>query len=232
MRIAPRTLLCGNALRVHVTVAGDRFEELRELCTAAGDKASLAIGMAGLVMDTCVHGRMREASRLASENMALIESIGDPTLTVGLSIAAIDAKLESRRDGRGAAAGRRRVIDLADGDPAKGNFVVGSPLGGRVATRALPVWALGRAGWRDDFDRAWPWPRSGRPDVLRRGRHYVYVLAIRVGCCCPTTPRCATSRRRLTIAERSGDDLALGVARWALGVALVHRDGPRSVSAD
>jgi adenylate cyclase len=29
-----------------VKVAGDRFEELRELCTAAGDKASLAIGMA------------------------------------------------------------------------------------------------------------------------------------------------------------------------------------------
>ena len=32
-------------------MAGDRFEELRELCTAAGDKASLAIGMAGLVID-------------------------------------------------------------------------------------------------------------------------------------------------------------------------------------
>ena len=28
---------------------------------------------------------MREASQLASEAMALIESIGDPTLTVGLS---------------------------------------------------------------------------------------------------------------------------------------------------
>jgi hypothetical protein len=46
MRIAPRTMLCGTAFRVHVKVAGDRFEELRELCTAAGDKASLAIGMA------------------------------------------------------------------------------------------------------------------------------------------------------------------------------------------
>ena len=51
MRIAPRTMLCGIAWRVHVNVAGDRFDELRELCTAAGDKASLAIGMAGLVMD-------------------------------------------------------------------------------------------------------------------------------------------------------------------------------------
>ena len=47
MRIAPRTMLCGNAWRVHVNVAGDRFDELRELCTAAGDKASLAIGDGG-----------------------------------------------------------------------------------------------------------------------------------------------------------------------------------------
>ena len=56
MRIAPRTMLCGIAFRVHENVAGDRFEELRELCTAAGDKASLAIGMAGLVVDHTYHG--------------------------------------------------------------------------------------------------------------------------------------------------------------------------------
>ena len=88
MRIAPRTMLCGTAYRVHVNVAGDRFDELRELCTAAGDKASLAIAMAGLVIDHAYQDRMREASQLASEAMALIESIGDPTLTVGLSFAA------------------------------------------------------------------------------------------------------------------------------------------------
>ena len=88
MRIAPRTMLCAIAWRVHVNVAGDRFEELRELCTAAGDKASLAIAMAGLVMDHAFQGRIREASQLASEAMALIESLGDPTLTVGLSFAA------------------------------------------------------------------------------------------------------------------------------------------------
>ena len=95
MRIAPRTMLCGIALRAHEHVAGDRFDELRELCTAVGDKASLAIGMAGLVMDHAHQARMREASQLASEAMALIESLGDPTLTVGLSFAPIYAKLQS-----------------------------------------------------------------------------------------------------------------------------------------
>jgi hypothetical protein len=43
-------MLCGTAYRVHVNVAGARFDELRRLCTAAGDKASLAIAMAGLVI--------------------------------------------------------------------------------------------------------------------------------------------------------------------------------------
>jgi class 3 adenylate cyclase len=68
MRIAPRTMLCGIAFRVHEHVAGARFDELRELCTAAGDKASLAIGMAGLVMDHLYQARMREASRWRPES--------------------------------------------------------------------------------------------------------------------------------------------------------------------
>ena len=34
-----------------MTGSGARFEELRQLCSDAGDKASLAMGMAGLVME-------------------------------------------------------------------------------------------------------------------------------------------------------------------------------------
>ena len=45
MRIAPRTMLCGTAWRVHAEVSGTGFEELQDLCTAADDKASLAIAM-------------------------------------------------------------------------------------------------------------------------------------------------------------------------------------------
>ena len=97
MRIAPRTMLCGTAYRLHLQVAGDRFEELRELCAAAGDKASLAIAMVALVLESMYEERVREASQLASETMALIESVGDPTLTVGLSFAAIFAKGRKRR---------------------------------------------------------------------------------------------------------------------------------------
>ena len=51
-----------------------------------GDTASLAIAMVGLVLDYAYQAQMREASPLAAEAMALIESIDEPTLTVGLSV--------------------------------------------------------------------------------------------------------------------------------------------------
>ena len=125
MRIATRTLLCANAFRVHADISGGLFEELRQLCAAAGDKRSLAIGMAGLVEVHMIYGRVGEASRLASETMALVESIGDPTLTVGLSMFSIAVKLHT---GEIAEALRwsQTVIDLADGEPAKA--AKGTPL--------------------------------------------------------------------------------------------------------
>ena len=135
MRIAPRTMLCGIAWRIQVNVAGDRFEELRELCTAAGDKASLAIAMAGLVIDHGFRGRIREASRLASEAWALIESIGDATLTVGLSFPVLYGKSQSG-EWRDMLRWSQRTIDLAEGDPSKGNFIFGSPLALAFTTRA------------------------------------------------------------------------------------------------
>ena len=147
---------------VHVNVAGDRFDELRELCTAAGDKASLAIGMAGLVMDDAHQDRLREASQLASEAWALIESIGDPTLTVGLSLAPILAKLESAEWGD-VLRWSQRVIDLADGDPSKGNLIFGSPLALAFASRGVGRWCLGRPGWRDDLRHGLAMARSGHP---------------------------------------------------------------------
>ena len=89
MRIAPRTMLCATDYQARAILESrGRFAELRELCSAAGDKVSLAIGMSGLVTELLYTGRSREGSRLASEQMALLESIGDPTLTMGLAVIA------------------------------------------------------------------------------------------------------------------------------------------------
>ena len=78
MRIGPRTMLCATTWRVHADISG-HFEELRQLCALADDKVSLAIGMTGVMMEHMHHGRVREASRLASEQTMLLKSIVEPS---------------------------------------------------------------------------------------------------------------------------------------------------------
>ncbi len=222
MRIAPRTMLCGIGWRVHINVAGIRFDELWELCTAAGDRASLAIGMAGLVADHVFEGRMREASQLASEAMALIESVGDPTLTVGLSFAPIHAKITSA-EWSDALRWSQRVIDLADGDPSKGNFMFGSPLALAFTQRAMARYNLGRPGWRDDLRHGLAMVHSADPMSHGTVVTYVYTPGIPLGVLRVDDRALREIEDALRIAERSGDDLALSNSRMTLGVALVHR---------
>ena len=225
MRIAPRSMLCAIAFRVHMDVAGDRFEELRQLCTAAGDKASLAIGMAGLVIDHGFHDRVREASLLASEAMALIESFGDPTLTVGLSFAAIYAKLESA-EYCDMLRWSQRVIDLADGDPSKGTLLFGSPLALALTTRAQARYCLGRPGWRDDLRHGLAMARSADPTSYAAVVTYGYLPGIPYGVLRSDDSVVREIEDALRIAERSSDDFAVDLARVTLGVALVHRPTP------
>lgn len=222
MCIAPRTMLCGIAWRVHVDNVADRFDELRELCSAAGDKASLAIAMAGLVVDHTFQDRVREASRLASEAIALIESIGDPTLTVGLSFTPIRAKTAS---GEWSEMLRwaQRVIDLADGDPSKGNFLFGSPLALAFAQRAIARYTLGRRGWRDDLRRGLAVAHGADSLSYVTVVSYVYTAGIPAGALRSDDSAVREIEDALAIAERSGDNLQLGVAWLTLGLALIHR---------
>jgi class 3 adenylate cyclase len=221
MRIAPRTMLCGIAWRVHVNVAGDRFDELRELCAAAGDKASLAIAMAGLVMDHAYHDRMREASQLASEAWTLIESIGDVTFNVGLSVPVLYAKAESG-EWNDVVRWSEAVIDLADGDPSKGNFLIGSPLALAFTMRGVGRYFLGRPGWRDDLRQGLAMARSVDPLSYAMVVAYAYFPGIAVGALRPDDSAVREIEDAVQIAERSGDDLAVSNARGTMGMALVH----------
>jgi adenylate cyclase len=224
MRIAPRTLLSGSAWRVGGSGADTGFDELRDLCAAAGDQVSLAIGMTGQVMAHFVNARRREASRLASEHIALLGSIGDPTLTVGLSFAALVAKHETAETAEVLRLAQR-VIDLAGGDSTTGNLIVGSPLAVAIALRGAARWCLGIPGWKDDFHRAVAMARVD-PITLAGVMYYIYPLAIPGGALLPDATALRDTANALELTERSGDELALHVARFARGITLVHQHGP------
>ncbi len=222
MRITPRTLLGATGWRVHQHDAGAGFEELRELCDAAGDKASLAIAMAGQAHGYFYQGRIVEASRLASETWALIESLGDPNLTVGLSPSVIRPKV-SISEWSEVLRWSQRVIDLADGDPAKGNFIIGSPLALAFATRGMGRYWLGLPGWRDDQRHGLALASRADPISHTGATAYVYFPAFLNGVLVPDDSAVRDIEDALRIAGRAGDDAALAYAWVTRGAALVDR---------
>ena len=153
------------------------------LCTAAGDKASLAIGMAGLVMEHVVSGPdARGVAAGIRSTWPCIESIGDPTLTVGLSFAAIYAKIaEAARwptccgwSQTRHRPGRRR--------PRQRQLHFRVAVGVRVGAAGSARYCLGRPGLaRRPATRPGHGPQR-RPADLRCGRRwYVYGSAIPSG---------------------------------------------------
>jgi adenylate cyclase len=223
MGIAPRTLLAGSAWRVGGSGADTGFDELRDLCTAAGDQVSLAIGMTGQVMAQFLNAHRREASHLATEHTALLESIGDPTLTIGLSFAALVAKHETAEMAEVLRLAQH-VIDLADGDPTAGNLFIGSPLAVAMVFRGAARWCLGIPGWRDDFAQAAAMAAVD-PLSLAGVMFYTYVLAIPNGVLLPDATALRETADALELAERSGDEFALHTSRSARGITLAHLDG-------
>ena len=111
-------MLCAYGIRIRATTTDERFAELQQLCKAADDKSSLAFGMAGMLHGpsycTAAFGRALE---LASKYMTLVESIGEPTLTVLLAFVCPADQAGDRSDRRRTAMGPGNGIDLGEGDP-------------------------------------------------------------------------------------------------------------------
>jgi hypothetical protein len=225
MRIAPRTMLCATDFSARaVQESRGRFAELRELCSAAGDKVSLAIAMTGLFTELCYAGRLREASRLASEQMALLESIGDPTLTMGLAFAALTNWGCAGEFGQ-ILRWSQTVVDLAAGDPAKGaGFGFGSPLAAALAWRGSARWWLGRPGWRQDHHDAVAMARNSDPTTLACVVAWTYGLEIPYGVLRADDSALRASEEAMQTAEGTSNNVALSMAKYTLGVALLNRD--------
>jgi adenylate cyclase len=226
MQIAPRTLLCGTLWRAGGSIADTGFDELRDLCTAADDKVSLAIGMTGFIMALTFHNRFREAAQAASEHSDLLESIGDPTLTVALLFAAIYAKCEAGEmiEALGLA---DRLIDLADGDPTKGNLIFGSPLSTAIAMRGHVKMCLGIQDWQDDAATSIAMAAPLDPTSYVFALLWKYVASIPFGALAPDATAMRETAEALRIAESSSDDFVLGMGRLSRGLALVSREGPQ-----
>ena len=223
MRIAPRLLLCLNTVRVAGSIADTGFDELRELCSAAGDTMSLAIGMGGLMTALVFHNRYREAARLASDCSRLLESIADPALTLMLLMA------QSMWMAGQAAEGLRlaqRIIDLADGDPTKGSLgPIASPLAMAIMLRGACRYCLGLAGWREDLDQAIAMARSVDLTSLIVPVLYKYRFAAHAGAVLPDAAADRDTAQAMEMAEHSGDDLAVDGARVSRGLVLINQGG-------
>jgi hypothetical protein len=223
MRIAPRTMLCATDWQGRlVHESRGRFAELRELCSAAGDKVSLAIGMSGLATELLFAGRS-DGSRLASEQMALLESIGDPTLTIGLAFVAFANWFSVGEFGE-ISRWSQTIIDLAGGDPAKGaGFGLGSPLAIAVAFRGVARWWLGRPGWRQDLHDAVAMARNSDPATLGVVVTWTYG-AIPYGVLRADDSALRAIEEAVQTAQRSSSDIALIFAEYTLGAVLLYRD--------
>ncbi len=225
MRIGPRTMLCATDWQAPTVQEGrGRFAELRELCGAAGDKDSLAIGMSGLATELLYAGCSREGSRLASEQMALLESIGDPTLTIGLAFIAFCNWCDAGEFGE-LLRWSQTVIDLADGDPAKGaGFGLGSPLAVALTWRGVArVW-LGHPGWRQDFEAAVAMARQSDPTTRAAVLTWTYGFAMQYLVLRADDSAVHAIEEAVQIAEATSNDLALLTAEYTLAIALLNRD--------
>ena len=224
MRIAPRALLCGSAHRLGGgTDTG--FDELRELCTAADDLRSLAIGLNGHLTVNLFDGRRREASRLADEMVTLLESIDDPGLTAALSLSASTVKSETREMTEVLRL-TQRIIGLADEGQSENALFIGSPVALAFALRGGARVCLGIAGWREDLRKATAIAQNYNPLTRQAVTFYTYVFTIPYGVLLPDDTALRETAETLAIAEHAADNTTLFVARLGRGVTLIHHGGP------
>ncbi len=226
MRIAPRTMLCVTDWQARpVQKSWGRFSELRELCSAADDKVSLAIGMTGLATELLYAERPGEGSRLVSEQMALLESIGDPALTVGLAFPAFANWFNSGEFGE-ILRWSQRAIDLATGDPVLGaSFGIGTPLAIAVAFRGIARFWFGHDGWHQDFDDAIEIARDSDPSTFALVIGWTFTSVI-YGVIQAHDSTLRPLGEAMLRAEEFGNDFARAGAHFALGTALLYRDDP------
>ncbi|OBI47060.1 adenylate/guanylate cyclase domain-containing protein [Mycobacterium sp. E796] len=224
MQIAPRALLCLSAWRFGGRVDDTIFDELHGLATAADDKASLAMGMAGQIMALNTYGHYRQAAAMVTEFVNLLDSLGDPVLSVTLRPGALTAKFGA---GELAEVVRLadRIIDEARADPQNADTIVGSSLGIATMMRAAARMCWGATRWRQDVDHAVALGDEIEPGTRSIMLLHIYGIGVVNGLLVPDAAMLSESEQALRAAEERGDQFALAWARFLRGLILVQLDG-------
>src|SRR5262249_18832745 len=120
----------------------------------------------------------------------------------------------------------QRVIELAEGDPARGDMFFGSPLAVAIMFRGAARSAVGIPGWKTDYRDAIAMARGADAVPLSVVGFYIYVVGIPYGVFRADAAVLADTKEALDRAERSGDETTLAVARSVRGIVLSYRDAP------
>ncbi|HTQ22820.1 hypothetical protein [Mycobacterium sp.] len=232
MRIAPRALLCGHSWRAGgASIADTCFDELRELCTAAGDQISLVMGTSGVLVAMSLNDRLRELQSMAPEYVRLLESTGDPALILLLNTVTFGTFKAG--DVARTLPLFQRAIDVADGDPILGNFFFESPLAWVTTLRGLARCSLGQPGWRDDLQTGLAMAREVQGVTQAAVTTYGYTMVLMNGAMAPDATTLRNSADALRAAERSGDDTSLAWKRVSHGIMLIRLpDGDKAAGID
>jgi adenylate cyclase len=228
MRLAPRTLLCANAFRTGSRYDQVLFEEAASLADVVGDKISRAIVLSGRVAALTFSGNYRDASRIAIDAIAGIQSINDPELelaflpTVMLPFASADDLTEFGRLAD-------RVIALAEGDPRRGGSVIESPLSLATIFRAVVRMCQGVKGWNDDLAVGVEMIAEFAPVGLGIVMFWKYGYGVAVGAIRPDAAAATETGEVLQQAHRLGDNLSVEVASACHGFVLAQQEEPARV---
>jgi hypothetical protein len=195
------------------------------LCGAAGDKSSLAVGMAGLMLEQAfVDGRLTDAAGLAAELMTLLESIGDDALTVDLSFSAVHTAEEAGQWREALRWGDNAISVATDDDHGRTGLLIGSPLAVTFGIRGLARAVAKVPGWRNDLDTALEIASHTDPLSHALAIAYRYTAAIPMGLLRADERALRDTEEALGVVQNSGDDMAVGYGRLSRGIVLLESD--------
>jgi adenylate cyclase len=116
------------------------------------------------------------------------------------------------------------AIELADGDPTKGDLVISSPLVAAILLRGLARGCLGLPEWKDDFDDMVSMSADFDATLRATLRLYKYGVGLANGWLRSSDEAQLETAEILTVAERSGDDFAVAGAQFARAMVLMRLD--------